>query len=122
MQKVLITGGNKSIGFATTTCFLQNGYDIVIVARDFSTFPLHETRVQQVHFDLRRYHDIPRLVGEIGTIDILVNNAGMMHTKSTRNVTAGTVKKSQATMSLTCLFRKAFQVGKDGGSPHVSQH
>jgi 3-oxoacyl-[acyl-carrier protein] reductase len=78
MQKVLITGGNKGIGFATTTCFLQNGYDIVIVARDFSTFPLHETRVQQVHFDLRRYHDIPRLVSEIGTIDILVNNAGMM--------------------------------------------
>src|SRR5205823_1452741 len=73
MPKVLITGGNKGIGFATTTCFLHNGYDIVIVARDFSAFPLHEPHVQQVRFDLRHYHDIPRLVNEIGEIDILVN-------------------------------------------------
>jgi NAD(P)-dependent dehydrogenase (short-subunit alcohol dehydrogenase family) len=78
MPKVLITGGNKGIGFATTTCFLQNGYDIVIVARDFSAFPLHETHVQQVRFDLRQYRDIPRLVSEIGEIDILVNNAGIL--------------------------------------------
>jgi 3-oxoacyl-[acyl-carrier protein] reductase len=60
MLKVLITGGNKGIGFATTTCFLQHGYDIVIVARDFSAFPLQETRGQQVCFDLRHYRDIPR--------------------------------------------------------------
>jgi NAD(P)-dependent dehydrogenase (short-subunit alcohol dehydrogenase family) len=78
MQKVLITGGNKGIGFATTTCFLHNGYDIVIVARDFSAFPLHEPQVQQVRFDLRHYRDIPRLVSEIGAIDILVNNAGIL--------------------------------------------
>jgi NAD(P)-dependent dehydrogenase (short-subunit alcohol dehydrogenase family) len=80
MPKVLITGGNKGIGFATTTCFLQNGYDIVIVARDFSAFPLPETQVQQVRFDLRPYRDIPRLVSEIGAIaiDILVNNAGIL--------------------------------------------
>jgi len=67
-----------SIGFATTTCFLQNGYDIVIIARDFSAFPLHETHVQQVRFDLRHYRDIPRVVNEIGAIDILVNNAGIL--------------------------------------------
>ena len=78
MPKILITGGNKGIGFATTTCFLQNGYDIVIIARDFSAFPLHETHVQQVRFDLRHYRDIPRVVNEIGAIDILVNNAGIL--------------------------------------------
>ena len=78
MQKVLITGGNKGIGFATTTCFLHHGYHIVIVARDFSAFPLHEPQVQQVRFDLRHYRDIPRLVSEIGAIDILVNKAGIL--------------------------------------------
>jgi NAD(P)-dependent dehydrogenase (short-subunit alcohol dehydrogenase family) len=78
MQKVLITGGNKGIGFAITTCFLHNGYDLVIVARDFSAFPHHAPQVQQVRFDLRHYRDIPRLVSEIGAIDILVNNAGLL--------------------------------------------
>src|SRR5262245_7188075 len=57
MPKVLITGGNKGIGFATTTCFLHHGYDIVIVARDFSAFPLREPQVQQVNFDVRHYRD-----------------------------------------------------------------
>jgi hypothetical protein len=38
----------------------------------------------------------------------------MMNTKSTLKVTVGTVKKSQATMSLTWLFKNAFQVGDDG--------
>jgi hypothetical protein len=47
------------------TCFLQNGYDIVMVARDFFAFLLYKTYVQQVRFDLRRYCDIPRLVSEI---------------------------------------------------------
>jgi len=78
MPKVLITGGNKGIGFATTTCFLHHGYDIVIVARDFSAFPLHAPQVQQVRFDVRHYRDIPRVASEIGAIDILVNNAGIM--------------------------------------------
>ena len=78
MPKVLITGGNKGIGFATTTCFLHHGYHIVIVARDFSAFPCHAPHVQQVRFDLRHYREIPRLVNEVGAIDILVNNAGIL--------------------------------------------
>src|SRR5262245_12360360 len=76
MKKVLITGGTKGIGFATTTRFLHQGYDVVIVARDFSAF--QEPRVQQVPFDLRHYRDIPQLVREIGVVDILVNNAGIL--------------------------------------------
>jgi hypothetical protein len=41
-----------------------------------------------------------------------------MKTKSTWNVTVGTVKKSQATMSLTGLLRKARQWGDEGPWHH----
>jgi len=40
--------------------------------------------------------------------------AKMTNTNSTRKVTVGTVKKSQAIRSWTWLFRNAFQVGEDG--------
>ncbi len=78
MKKVLITGGNKGIGLATTMLFLHNGYDVVIVARDFSACALPEPTVQRILYDLRNYRDIPRFAHTIGAIDILVNNAGMM--------------------------------------------
>lgn len=34
VKRVLITGGNKGIGLATTKKFLQNNFEIVVVARD----------------------------------------------------------------------------------------
>ena len=34
---VLITGGNKGIGLATTKKFLTKGYKVIAVARDFSS-------------------------------------------------------------------------------------
>jgi NAD(P)-dependent dehydrogenase (short-subunit alcohol dehydrogenase family) len=39
-KNILITGGNKGIGLALTRMFLdRDGYDVTVVARDFSEFP-----------------------------------------------------------------------------------
>ena len=79
-KSVLITGGNKGIGLATTELFLTAGYDIYVLARDFSKFALSEhEQVTQVEFDLSSISSIPSLVSDLPDIDILINNAGIMH-------------------------------------------
>jgi len=78
--KVLITGGNKGIGLATTKEFLLRGYRVYLVARDFSKSGLEKSRnIEKIEFDLADIEGIPRLAKDIGEIDILINKAGMMH-------------------------------------------
>jgi len=79
MKKVLITGGNKGIGLATTKKFLKQNYQVTVVARDFSSFNLKNKNLSKIEFDLKNYQAVPQLVKQIGEIDILVNNAGMMN-------------------------------------------
>ena len=42
MEKVLITGGNRGIGLECTKLFVENGYDVIVVARNFSDFSYKE--------------------------------------------------------------------------------
>jgi NAD(P)-dependent dehydrogenase (short-subunit alcohol dehydrogenase family) len=80
MQKTaLITGGNKGIGLEVTRYFLERGYRVIVVARDFSgfEFPRHAD-VEQVIYDLSDVSGIPNMVSNFGAIDVLVNNAGVM--------------------------------------------
>ena len=79
MKKVLITGGNKGIGLATTKKFLKNGFFVFVVARDFSSFKLKHKNLKTIEFDLTNNTEIPSFAQKIGDIDILINNAGMMH-------------------------------------------
>ena len=80
LKTVLITGGNKGIGLETTRLFLQLGYKVIVVARDFSDGVLKpaDTCIKKC-FDLTAIDRIPQLVSELGHIDILINNAGVMH-------------------------------------------
>ena len=79
-EKVLITGGNKGIGLATTKEFLSHGYKVYVVARDFSKFNLDgKEQVEKIEFDLVNVAEIPHLAKKIGEINILINNAGIMH-------------------------------------------
>ena len=78
MKKVLITGGNKGIGLAATKLFLEAGYKVIVVARDFEKFPYGDNpNVDIVHFDVSEIDKIPALAEKIGDIDVLINNAGI---------------------------------------------
>ena len=79
MKTVLVTGGNKGIGLETTRLFLEEGYRVAVVARDFGSCPLVAgDNLALYPFDLTKTGDILRLVREVGPVDILVNNAGVM--------------------------------------------
>ena len=79
MNRVLITGGGKGIGLAVTKLFVSAKYDVIVLDKDFSNFPLElNKRVSQIVFDLQKVDEIPELAKKIGDIDILINNAGIM--------------------------------------------
>lgn len=75
-KKVLITGGNKGIGLECTKMFLDLGYEVIVVARDFSKFDIKD--VKTIKYDLNNIDDLPNLAKEIGDIDVLINNSGFM--------------------------------------------
>lgn len=74
-KRVLITGGNKGIGYILSKIFLDNGYSVVVLGRDFEGFDLDAADI--FPFDLNDVDSIPELAEEIGDIDILINNAGI---------------------------------------------
>jgi 3-oxoacyl-[acyl-carrier protein] reductase len=80
LKTALITGGNKGIGLETTRLFLQLGYKVIVVARDFSNGALQaSTNVMMKQFDLLDIDQIPQLISGLGHIDVLINNAGVMY-------------------------------------------
>lgn len=79
-ETVLITGGNRGIGLECTRLFVEKGYHVIVVARNFSDFPYREhPQVRMLPFDVSRVEEIPALVKEIGYVDVLLNNAGIMY-------------------------------------------
>ncbi|HEY1074523.1 MAG TPA: SDR family oxidoreductase [Patescibacteria group bacterium] len=77
-MRVLVTGGTRGIGLATVRLFAGlDGCQLVVLANDFTDFPLQGENVQRDNFDLSQIDAIPKKVHEIGAIDVLVNNAGI---------------------------------------------
>lgn len=80
LKRVLITGGNKGIGLETTRLFVNNGYYVIVVARDFKDFEFNEhPNVTTISYNLCDLAGIDQLVKGIGHVDVLINNAGMMN-------------------------------------------
>lgn len=78
-KSVLITGGNKGIGFAATNKFINAGYKVYVMARDFENFSLkNHKNIETVEYDLANVSGIPKLISKLPPIDILLNNAGVM--------------------------------------------
>lgn len=80
MKKVLISGGNKGIGLETAELFLRAGYKVIVVARDFESFPYKDSpNVEMISFDVSEINKISALAEAVGYVDVLVNNAGIMY-------------------------------------------
>ena len=76
---VLITGGNKGIGFELTKLFLNDNYKTIVVARDFSKFNLKNKLLTTINCDLANKNQVNQLLKKLPKIDILINNAGVMN-------------------------------------------
>jgi NAD(P)-dependent dehydrogenase (short-subunit alcohol dehydrogenase family) len=87
-RRVLVTGGSLGIGYAVAKGFLDEGCDVVIVARNEERLQTAAerlaqtagTRIQAKAIDLARSGAAEALADEYRDIDILVNNAGAIPT------------------------------------------
>ncbi len=75
MNTALITGAGRGIGLATARAFLEAGWKVLALDKDFSTFDLKGA--ERIEFDLRKLDGIKGLIEE-REIHTLVNNAGVL--------------------------------------------
>jgi NAD(P)-dependent dehydrogenase (short-subunit alcohol dehydrogenase family) len=82
MATVLITGANRGLGLGLTRAYLQDGWNVIAVARQPLPEGLEaEHKGLEVHrCDLVDDADLDRLAGAMSgrAIDVLINNAGRM--------------------------------------------
>lgn len=77
MNTVLVTGAGRGIGLATARAFVNAGWRVVALDKDFSTFDLEEA--DRIEFDLRNLEQIPEMLEDQGEIHALVNNAAVLY-------------------------------------------
>ncbi len=86
---VLITGGNRGIGFATARMFVSEGASVVIAARNQprGKTAAEALSAQYIPTDVRKASDCRKAVGDTvnawGRMDILVNAAGVIYRNRT---------------------------------------
>lgn len=117
-KHVLITGGNKGIGLEATKLFINAGFYVTVVARDFSNMEKLD-HCDFLEFDLSHIDKIAGLVDAVGHVDVLVNNAAIMNTCSYDNYPVD--KKEyliklniEAPVELITLFSKSMVLNKQG--------
>jgi NAD(P)-dependent dehydrogenase (short-subunit alcohol dehydrogenase family) len=86
-KRVLVTGGNKGIGFAICKGLLAAGFEVILAARSLDKgkaaiekLPSPEKvrlAVLNVTDDNSIHHAVEELSQEIGHLDVLINNAGI---------------------------------------------
>lgn len=80
-KSVVVTGGNRGIGRAITSSFLDAGYHVIVGARKSQDVEsLNPERVTFVEMDVRNEEDHLKLadaaIKATGALDVYVNNAG----------------------------------------------
>ncbi|AXY01310.1 SDR family oxidoreductase [Vibrio alfacsensis] len=94
LKVVLVTGGGRGIGAATSKLFAANGYAVCINYKSNSAtaealaYEIRQTGAKciVVQADVSNEADVSRLFGtiddELGPLSVLVNNAGILRTQS----------------------------------------
>jgi NAD(P)-dependent dehydrogenase (short-subunit alcohol dehydrogenase family) len=75
VNTALITGAGRGIGFATAQAFVDAGWRVLALDKQFGP----EIAGERVEFDLRNPEAIPLLIAELGEIHTLVNNAAVLY-------------------------------------------
>jgi NAD(P)-dependent dehydrogenase (short-subunit alcohol dehydrogenase family) len=78
MKTALVTGAARGIGLATTRAFLEAGWRVLALDKDFGGFDAAGD-VERVEYDLTDLAGIPALAARLGEIHTLVNNAGVLY-------------------------------------------
>ncbi|MEM8655771.1 MAG: SDR family NAD(P)-dependent oxidoreductase [Pseudomonadota bacterium] len=80
MTRVLVTGGNRGIGYAMAEGLLARGCEVVIGARDTAAGAeaAQTLGCAWVHLDLETLETFGPAVEAAGAVDVLINNAGVL--------------------------------------------
>lgn len=78
MPAALITGAGRGIGLHAARAFLDAGWTVIALDKDYSRCDLAPS-VRRLQYDLAEPNGIPALAGSLGRIDTLVNNAGVLY-------------------------------------------
>ena len=78
MAAALITGAGRGIGLRAAHAFVDAGWTVLALDKDFSRCDLPPS-VRRMKYDLTDVAGIPALAGSLGEIDTLVNNAGVLY-------------------------------------------
>lgn len=85
-HRVLVTGGNRGIGFAIAREFHRRGNRVMVTGRDMdalaaaaAALPGLETVAADLASDADRGRVIPGVVSRLGGLSVLVNNAGVQY-------------------------------------------
>jgi 3-oxoacyl-[acyl-carrier protein] reductase len=85
--KVLITGGNTGLGFATAKLLKEKGASVVIAGRNPETLAqaAKELNVHSIQADVSNEEDVINMVKkaheQLGGLNVLINNAGFGYFK-----------------------------------------
>jgi NAD(P)-dependent dehydrogenase (short-subunit alcohol dehydrogenase family) len=87
-RTVVVTGGNKGIGFGIAAAFAEQGTNVAIIARDESSGLSAVSRFAEKYGGMFRFYkaditdmaecrdSVNKIIGDYERIDVLVNNAG----------------------------------------------
>lgn len=93
MKKIVITGANTGIGFATAKMLVEDGHHVILACRNLdkanqASVELHalgKGKVEVVQLDLNSLAQVSEaadeIISKLDHLDVLINNAGMMATE-----------------------------------------